>query len=100
MTFLKSDNYSIMAAYRLAAALCRVVDVHTGEKVQAAGTLDQDEDENLKRRRPPRFDCIVNFVHSKTYEEYNDESLTFPDELVNQRTSASAQNTRGGRPTQ
>ena len=102
---LKYDKYSIMAAYRLAVALRRVIDVKMKCKIRAQGKgghasssasdtaaataefvriAEKICDEMLTPSSceiTRAFDRNVNAVNDKVYEDENDEELTFMEEL-------------------
>ena len=105
-TALKYDKYSIMAAYRLAVALRRVVHVKMNDHIrnpqlkggdassiaaeQVAATADEVglDDKICEEMLTPSscemvraFDKNVNALNSKDYEEENDDGVIFMEEM-------------------
>lgn len=114
---LKYDKYSIIAAYRLASAMRRVVDVQTKGSIKSKEAIMNDGDDEVGGRNgrayatntdlntakevlslmctPPDcemgrvFDRNVNAVSSKLYEDDNDVAVSSVFETPAQVSSAS-----------
>lgn len=119
ITVLKYDKYSIMAAYRLAVAFRRVIDVKSKGQIrspdgedghEASSTMDgaaaSAEEVRIVNKicdemlTPSAcevvraFDRNVNSVNAKFYDDENDENLMFIDEL---ESNLGAECANGGR---